>query len=327
MSRLAPVTCFCLMLALPSSARAELGIWQRLKDPVQGNADALYRALDAGRVPRPLPGGAVLDGPAAERLHNGATAVKILLSGGEALPHSDLKYLLALCAANGTPETIRQAGPALVAALTAAPEHPLAADAWYDLGIVSEWADELDAAEEAYTAALRLEWDREQRAAIYRMRGQLQMRRGQLAKAIEDYSMALGESRLAELRALAKWGLAVALDRSHDFPSSVAYALQAYGARFGPQARISVIDLDVGHIWPSYDEHYYRGLALLAEATKKKGQDGYISTLLASQLMWVRYLDDAPEDGPWVTRAREHLETVRHALEELDDEDDEDLPF
>ncbi len=315
------LSAFQLVSLAPFRAEADPSIWQRVKDPIGFQAEAMYRALDSDRVPREE----LVDDPSAERLLNGRTALRIIVNGGDTYPNADLRYLLALCLANGTPKTIRQAPTALLAALQLAPTHPLAANAWYDLGIASEWGDELAAADGAYSAALRLEWDREQRAAIYRMRGQLEMRRGNLRAAIEDYDMALGESRDAELRALAKWGLAVALDRSHDFPSSVPHVLAAYQARFGPHGRTSAIDLDVGYVWPSYDEHYYRGLALLAEAAQKRGHDGYTSTLLASQLMWIRYLDDAPADDLWAPRAREHLEQVRHDIDALDDEDD--LPF
>lgn len=302
---------------------AEPTIWQRVKSPQEAKAAALYRWADAERVPREE----LLRGPRSEKLHMDQASLRIQLNGGEALGHASLNYLLAYCLANGTGELFAQAAPALEAALQAAPGHPLAADAWYDLGNVLELAGELAAASDAYGAALRLEWDNEARAALYRARAQLSMTRGRLVDAEADYRAALEHARDPKLRALANWGLAVALDRNYDFPAAAPLALQAYHSRFNAGRR-SVLDLEDGVLWPPAEEHYYRGLALLAEAREKQGGEGYVSTLLASQLMWMRYLDDVPPDGPWVARARQHLQQVRQLVASmgLDDDDDEALP-
>lgn len=323
-ARLWPATAL-LAVALGSStpSRAEPTIWERVKSPQATKAAALYRWADSERVPREE----LLRGPRSEKLHLDQAALRIQLNGGEELGDTSLQYLLAHCLANGTGELFVQAVPALERALAAAPEHPLAAEAWYDLGNMLEVLGERERAAGAYTAALRLEWDHEARASIYRARAQLSMNRGQLLAAEADYRAAIEHSRDPKLRALANWGLAVALDRNFDFPAAAPLALQAYHSRFNAGRR-SVLDLEDGILWPPAEEHYYRGLALLAEADEKQGGDGYVSTLLASQLMWMRYLDDAPADGPWIARARQHLAKVRALVDAmgLDDDDQDPLP-
>jgi hypothetical protein len=157
------------------------------------------------------------------------------------------------------------------------------------------------------------------------------MRRQELPSAIAWYRAALSETRDAETRAWALWGLAVALDRSWELPAALPLALEAFRSGFGPTGKASVLDVEQGVLWPLPEVHYYRGLALLAEARARQSKDGVgergpgmVSFLLASQLMWVRYLDETDPNEPWVRRARQHLEAVREQLAahaSLDDED------
>jgi tetratricopeptide (TPR) repeat protein len=303
-----------------SRAQAESSLWERVKQPGLAKAEALVRIFDRKRMPRE----AMMRDDRQLQKFNQACALQLQMTGAEQLVHTGLQYLLADCLANADGGLQKQAHQALTRALEAAPDHPLAASALFDLGVVSEALDDSEGALAAYTTALSLETDVEVRAHLLRARAQLHMGEGRLKRAIADYRATIAESREPETRALAQWGLGVALDRNYDFPAAVPYLVEAYRSRFGNAGRRSAIDLAEGILWPLSEEHYYRALALLAEATLRKGQDGTISSLLASQLMWVRYLDDAPSDGRWVKRAREHLEAARVELD-TDEQDDENL--
>ncbi|MEN9580496.1 MAG: hypothetical protein RJA70_3505, partial [Pseudomonadota bacterium] len=65
----------------------------------------------------------------------------------------------------------------------------------------------------------------------------------------------------------------------------------------------------------------YRGLALLALALELEGQAQYTSALQTAKLVWLTYVSEAPADGPWVSRARQHLTWLDSQLAELLPED------
>ncbi len=309
-----------IVISHASRGAARLSPWQRVADPRAAKAEVLSARADVLRTPREDLGERWL------QLHNHKAAIIIELAGGEALGDPELLYLLADCLANAEAAAQPRAQQALLAALEAEPDHPGAAGAWYELGHVAEATQSFELADEAYARALTRQWDTEVRAEIFRARAQLNMRLKNLTGAIEWYRAALSETRDAETRAWALWGLAVALDRSWDLPAALPLALEAFRSGFGPTGKASVLDVEEGVLWPLAEVHYYRGLALLAEAHARRGDDGEVSFLLASQLMWVRYLDETDPAQPWVARAKEHLEAVREhlAAQASDDEEDPD---
>lgn len=302
----------------PSRVEAGPTLWERVKRPELRHARELYRRADAHRVPREDR----FDGERSEQLLNQQSAIVLSLGGAEGIPDPSLAFLLGDCLAKA-PAGVGQARGALERALSLWPDHPLAAAAWYDLALAAEVEEDFEAASSAYDNALRLQWDAEVRADLYRARAQLRMGRGDLKAAIADFRVAVGVARNAELRAISQWGLAVALDRSHDFPAAVPLVLEAQRARFGGAGRSSVIDVQTGALWPLHELHYYRALGLRAEAVVRRGQSGHASALFAAQLAWQQYVEEAPEDDPWLPRVREHRAAIRAELDQIGDPDDD----
>jgi tetratricopeptide (TPR) repeat protein len=235
--------------------------------------------------------------------------------------------LLGDCLANAPAAYQPQAVNVLRDALENAPNAPQAAASWVNLAFALETLGELDSAVEAFSQALFLEWHSERRAVIYHERGRMQLGSGALEAAIGDFEAGLSSGFGAEARALAHWSLGVAHDRNHDFPTAIPHLLEGYRARFGSNGATLIIDLDDSIIWPPEERHYYRALALLAEAMEERAVNHgrFISLLVESQFVWLSYLQDAPAESLGVPRAREHLQWVREQLQQDDVETDADL--
>ncbi len=297
-------------LTLAPEALAKPNVWDVARDPRAARAEELLERADRARIPAD-PGFEAVE---LQRKLNERSALMIQLAGGEELGSTRLLYLLGDCLVHASGDHNEEGRAILLRALAEAPHSPSAAGAWFAVAIASSLMGDHETEYRAYGKALEIEWDQDSRARIYLNRGESSMAQLLLPQAIADYRAALNETNSAVTRALANWGLAVALDRSMDFPAAVSYAVAASQARFGPNGRQMALDLSEVFFTPRYEVHYYRALALQALTRQLSGTAEYQTALENTKLLWLAYISAAPEDGPWVPRAKQHLRWINREL-------------
>jgi tetratricopeptide (TPR) repeat protein len=193
-------------------------------------------------------------------------------------------------------------------ALAEAPDSPLAGDAWFWLAIAEGKLRDHEAERTSYTRALELQWDPELRATILMNRAESSMTARNLVLAMRDYRVARAQSRSAVTQSLATWGLAVATERDGDLPTALELARSAASIQFGPSHhRVVALDLPDVFFTPSYEENYYRAIAVMGAAVIERDTSKARALLQTSELLWSLYLTPAEKDNePWVENARRH---------------------
>jgi tetratricopeptide (TPR) repeat protein len=214
----------------------------------------------------------------------------------------------------------------LAPALALAPDHPAAADAWIELAYAYARLDRSREEMDAYDAFLARATDVRGRATAMLNRAEASMRLGNLDDAVIGYRETIlvaesisGLESLFKDDVLARWGLAVALDRSGDPTGSAkeaALAAQLDPASHGPWPVGSIIGDPVNVFFvPDYERAYYIGLGLAEHA--KQAKDRRTESLLWAKTasVWQAYVRGAEgwnqshKDRPdrWLPLARTHL--------------------
>ena len=172
----------------------------------------------------------------------------------------------------------------------------------------------------AYARALDRTWDAEDRARLYASLAESDMELGDLKRAVREFHVALQGSQQPEHLSAAYFGLAVALDRSGDFPSALTAAKQAVSVPL-PQTMFqvqSVLDLPNVFFTPSYEVHYYKAFRAMATSQLAKDNAARREALADAVEEWTAYLVHAEADqSPWVQPARLHKARVEHELAKL----------
>lgn len=277
-------------------------LWDVARDPSSARADAVLRRAERARVSIE----SEYSGRELQQKLNQRSALLIEMAAGEKFDDVRLLFLYGECLVHAGDYAQAKGRRVLRRVLEQAPQGPLAARAWQSVATASSLLGDYPAEWGAYAHALQLEPGPEARAVIYLKRGASNMALGRLDQAIADYETAAYETQVAETRALAQWGLAVALDRQLDFPRARVWAQEAGRGRFGPAGSQLAIDLEEVTFSPEFERHYYRGLLLVAQAYELQGQEAYIAALQTAKLVWINYLHEAPRSGPWVARAKQH---------------------
>ncbi|HEX2733860.1 MAG TPA: hypothetical protein VHM70_19760 [Polyangiaceae bacterium] len=290
--------------------------WRVARQPLAAKARVLADALDRERTTVDP----YLQDSAAQQKLNQRCAVRLELSGLESTHEERLLFLFGDCLSEAPGQYQEQARAAWRRALELYPNSPESARAYSAIALSSLALDDPAAALDAIGHALAFEWQAEVRARLFCAAAQIEMQRKQLDVARVHFLAAVSEAQELETRALAEWGWAVALDRAHDFPAALTPARDASRARFGGAGRTSVLDLDGALLFPSFDAHYYRALGLMAEALADAANPARTAQLQSAQLMWIQYLDAAPETDPWIARVREHLDWLHRELGADDDD-------
>jgi tetratricopeptide (TPR) repeat protein len=214
--------------------------------------------------------------------------------------------------------------------LAMAPDHPAAEEAWNILATAHAKLDQSHEEIVAYDKILALTVDLEQRARVGANRAEAEMRLGHLDEAVRGYkdAIALSESvagspHLFENSVLARWGLAVALDRWGD-PSGALREASLAATQNGFMLigdGFHIRQSDDVYFVPAYEVLYYRALGWTSMAQKPTtAKDGVVYWSHAEDL-WGDYAANAdsaqkecerqkaracPEDR-WLKLAKAHL--------------------
>ena len=296
-----------LAVMIAGSASAEPGLWQRTRDPEAAKA---YRLLVLGERAR-VPASEVFDSSAMGELLSQRAVVMLQLAGAEQLADPRLDLFLGSAMVAAGDEYQEPGRRLLLRSLKRDPDAPDRSQAWFAVAIASSKLRDHETELEAYTLALRAEWVPEARATIFMNRGESRMAVGDLEAAMQDYRQALALAQEPELTALARWGLAVALERDADLPGALAMARRAISVGLGPPDNpLWAIDLPSVFFTPPYEVHYYRALGLMAQALDAEEPALRARILLEAARLWTAYLNQAVEDesARWVDRAELNLD-------------------
>jgi tetratricopeptide (TPR) repeat protein len=195
----------------------------------------------------------------------------------------------------------------LARALARYGDSPLAGQGWLNLADLVAMQRDLAPARECYERALDVLWDDESRARAYYGRAKTFLESGRPELALPDYRHSLKFARAPRQRALAHWGLGVALERSGNLNAALSEIERATSIQVHSTAFIikTVLDLPDVHFLPEYDREYYKALAALAAAdasdVPSQARLDYESTIA----LFDRYLGRAEVEGaPWVRNAK-----------------------
>jgi len=137
----------------------------------------------------------------------------------------------------------------------------------FELGILYTLEGDPSRAATEYQTALTLRIDEGSTSTVLSNLAEVTMMAGDLERAVELYERAVLESNSDE-RVLARWGLAVALDRLGEHSEGFA---QAERAIKDDQRPLGALRQSGVFFVPSYEAYYYEGFGLLALALQQAG--------------------------------------------------------
>ncbi|HYP91064.1 MAG TPA: hypothetical protein VEQ59_23020, partial [Polyangiaceae bacterium] len=204
------------LLLLAPSLHAEPSVWQRVKDPnaakvqkARVRAEQLFDEASSVRV----------DLEMLRELSLGSAALLELSGGARRDPWQAV--LLGRVLLDAEPGREREAIALIEGGVGALPDSDFKRASLFDVGLGAMLSGDMEHARRAFSAALALAWDPDDRATIHRNRGKANMLSGHLAEAVGDFRAAVRLARGVEVLALSHFGLGVALERSGDYPQGM----------------------------------------------------------------------------------------------------------
>lgn len=257
-------------LLLGGSAQADVNLWQRVRDPgavlrhkARVRAEQLFDQASSARGDLEL----------LRELSLGSAALLELSGGARRDPWQAVLLGRVLLDA----ETGREHDALLLieSGLSALPPSDFKRASLFDAGLGAMLSGEMERATRAFTAALELAWDPDDRATIHRNRGKANMLAGRATDSVNDFRAAVRLARTVEVLALSHFGLGVALERIGDYPQGIQEIARGVAVRLPvpPYPSESVLEsLNLRWI-PEYDVHYFRALSQMAEALGADSRD------------------------------------------------------
>lgn len=200
------------------------------------------------------------------------------------------------------------------------PDSPLAPRSYLELARVAALQGDLTAARGYFSLALERLWEPELRAAAYYGRAKVVMESGRPREALNDYKESLRIARSPKYRALAHWGLGVALERSGNLNAAfrelgLALAIPVQSTAFAAR---TVLDLPDVTFFPDYDRYYYKGLAAMSEAVGEDVPPQAILEYQSALQYFERYLSEAePAQHAYAPNARRLARTCDERARQL----------
>jgi tetratricopeptide (TPR) repeat protein len=274
----APIAFAVVALALGTrSANADSNLWQRARDPGAAAQESVFNriertlgAIDLPELDPELSAAAIAMSVLSQTLPECPARAGAMARRTKAQARFD--YVIGGALLDSHTNREADARCILERALREAPDSPLAAEGWFHLGIAAALLGDRAAERAAYVHALTVTWAPDVRATLLSNLAESEMGNGDLKDALRDYRAALEAGQAPEVRSSAYFGLAVALDRSGDLPSALDAAHSATGIQLPPTLFpvSNVLDLPGTFFTPSYEVHYYKALAAMAEARAAK---------------------------------------------------------
>lgn len=302
-------------LCVAGLAHAEPTLWQRTREPgsqarskARKRAEQLFAQATEAR----------LDPEMLHDLSLGSAALLELSGGAQRDPWQAV--LLGRVLLDAGPGHEREAARLIEGGISQLPTSEFKRESWFDLGLSEMLVGEPERAARAYTAALALASDPDDRATIYRNRGKARMLSGRLGDAVGDFRAAVRLAQSPVVVALSHFGLGVALERNGDYPAGMqAIALGVAVRLSGPNLLSeSVLDLPTLRWIPEYDVHYFRALGAMSQADAADEAEVEEERYSAALESWEQYLALAePAKDRFVPNAERHRQRCQDALARL----------
>jgi tetratricopeptide (TPR) repeat protein len=168
------------------------------------------------------------------------------------------------------------------------------------------------------TVALPLIWSPARRSALLRERAEAKLALGDLRGSVRDQRAALAAAERPVEKALARFGLGLALERMGDLPSALVELRVAHAvAPRSGRTDLSVLDEPGVFLFRDFDVHYVSALTSIALAVAAPNVEVARTEYERAQTDWRRYRTAAPSDDPWLKNADLHLQACDRALAEL----------
>ncbi len=309
--RLAPLALAlaCGPLAAPAARAEPPDAWAvarepRLLESQRAVDDAYEMALDAAAV------------PGASRSSEGRQlflGVRALLEAAGAARHPDPALRFFYGEVLGALSDDAGVVAVLEPAVAAFPDHPEAIGAYYQLAIAYARLQRREDEARAYERNLARQTLPHLRASAFYNYGDALMSLGDLTRAIANYRNAIelepGQSRTG---VLARWGLAVALDRSGDVAQALATAKEAVQL---DNTAHSVLRDEGTFFVPEYEIFWYEALRHWAMAELAAGDAGERRRHLElASVRWQTYVASAPSTDAWAALAQARFRHTQHLL-------------
>ncbi len=197
-------------------------------------------------------------------------------------------------------ERHEQALRVLSAAIDEAPDHPSVADALFSLAICHASLGRTQEEIAAYQRLLQRQWVPERRSIVQSNLAESLMFVGRIEEAIQTYREAIATD---DGNILARWGLAVALDRAGDSMGAFEQVNEALVR--DPLA--DELDNPLVFFVPAYDRFWYFALWAMSRAHGEHDALLRADHWQAAAQYWQRYIEAAPAEDRWVAVARVRL--------------------
>ena len=155
--------------------------------------------------------------------------------------------------------------------------------------------------------ALPLIWDSRTRSELFRRRADARMALGDVRGSLFDYRAALRADDSAKSRALARFGIALSLERSGNLPdafSELRLARISAPRVFGVE--LGVLTLPGVFAYRNQDVSYVLALAEQSQALASTEPDAALAACDRAGQAWSEYIAEVKADDPWLERARRH---------------------
>jgi tetratricopeptide (TPR) repeat protein len=306
-----PAALVCaLALFVATGVEASPSIWRRAARPQVAKEAWLLAGLE-----RTLDAHELLSGePAVTRDMARAAVAMSEISGIRSPEDPRLACVMAqalILADYGRQEDARRL---LERALETLPVGPLRLNALRRLGVLLAELAEPRLSRETYTQALELAVFPHHRANLYYNRAEASLELDELELADADYRRAIELASEPDTLALARYGLAVALERSGDLPAAFT-ELDAALAITLPVPVYPVPDpLELPDVFfvPAYERHYLEALRSMARLRHADSRARYLVEAAIALAAWDAYLAAAPES----VRYRKNAEAYRRRIAE-----------
>jgi tetratricopeptide (TPR) repeat protein len=172
---------------------------------------------------------------------------------------------------------------------------------------------------DAYAEALELEISPRERANLYYNRAEASLELDELEVAQADYRRAIELASDPDVFALARYGLAVALERLGDLPAALTEfdAAAAVSLPFPAYSAPDPLDLPGVFFVPAYERYYIEALRAMARLRHADSRPELLVESAVALQAWDAYLAAAPTTVPYRKNAEAHRRRVAESAKQI----------